>query len=91
MHIKAIQRVYVDRRKRAEQQRIARDAAERAAQIRESEQKAQAEEVERQQAAIKVQKRAQLVEAGETARKLGTMKARADYAKIKRELGFYDE
>lgn len=46
---------------------------------------------ERQQAAIKAEKREQLAEAEATARQLGTMKARAEYAKIKRELGFYDE
>ncbi|MDN4608642.1 hypothetical protein [Sporosarcina highlanderae] len=88
---KAIQRHYADKLKRQQRAKLESEAAERAAQLRAAENQATAEEIERQLRADREQKRAQLAEAEAAARKLGTVQSRVEYAKLKRELDFYNE
>ena len=87
MAYKGEQRVVDDKRKREQRSRVAHEESERLARLRaeQAEVKAEAEQVERE--AVERARDQVLTEAYEKATAAGTIKARAEYAKLKREMG----
>ena len=87
MNANAIQRVLDDKRKREQRSRLAREESERLARLstEQAEAKAEAERVECE--AVERARDQVLADAYAKTTAAGTIKARVEYAKLKREMG----